>query len=215
MLMGCLIMTTFILVPYMPSYLVANVGMHEDDVKYIYLFGGIGTLVTMTPIGRLADRFGKLRVFQVLAFLALFPILAVTHLPPVPLYLVLIVTTCMMIFTAGRGVPAMAMVTACTTSDRRGGFMSVLGAVQQLAMGIATTVGGLILGVQAHADQTGVVKDDLEPITGFPIVGWIAAVICLISVYLGSRLRSVETNTVPKQDIAPDEAMLAVEMEMT
>ncbi|HQR41829.1 MAG TPA: MFS transporter [Gemmatales bacterium] len=128
-LMAFLIMTTFIIVPYMPSFFVANVGLRKEDIKWIYLCGGLGTLLTMTPIGRLADRYGKLRVFQVLAFLAMFPLLGVTHLPPVPLYVVLIVTTSMMIFTAGRGVPAMAMVTACTTSERRGGFMSVLGAV--------------------------------------------------------------------------------------
>jgi predicted MFS family arabinose efflux permease len=198
-LMSFLIMTTFIIVPYMPSYMVANVGIARDQVKWIYLFGGLGTLLTMAPIGRLSDRYGKLIVFQVLAGLAALPLLGVTYLPRVPLYVALVVTTSMMIFTAGRSVPAMAMVTACTTNERRGGFMSMLGAIQQFAMGIATVIGGLILGVHAVPDQPSLhdMAKSINPIEGFPIVGWIAAILSLITVYLGSRLRSVEKPVAP------------------
>jgi len=194
LLMSFLIMTTFIIVPYMPSYMVANVGIAKHDIKWIYLFGGLGTLLTMAPIGRLSDRYGKLIVFQVLAGLAAIPLLGMTYLPPVPIYVALVVTTSMMIFTAGRSVPAMAMVTACTTNERRGGFMSMLGAIQQFAMGVATVIGGLILGVHAVPEQPGLhdIAKPIDPIDGFPIVGWIAAILSLITVYLGSRLRSVE-----------------------
>jgi len=197
-LMAFLIMTTFIIVPYMPSYMVANVGIEKAKIKWIYLFGGLGTLLTMGPIGKLADRYGKLIVFQWLAILAAIPLLAVSYLPKVPLYVALIVTTAMMVFTAGRSVPAMAMCTACTTNERRGGFMSMLGAIQQFAMGVATVIGGLILGVQASAETLAVGKEvpghilPIEPISGFPIVGWIAAILSLITAYLGSRLRAVD-----------------------
>ena len=198
LLMAFLIMTTFIIVPYMPTYMVANVGIDQKDIMWIYLFGGLGTLLTMGPIGKLSDRYGKKVVFQCLAILAAIPLLAVSYLPKVPLYMALIVTTAMMVFTAGRSVPAMAMATACTTNERRGGFMSMLVAIQQFAMGVATVVGGLILGVQAGAESL-VLKavpgqeSPIEPITGFPIVGWIAAALSLFTAYLGSRLHSVET----------------------
>lgn len=214
-LMSCLIMTTFIVVPYMPSYMVANVGIPRPDIKWIYLFGGLGTLLTMAPIGRLSDRYGKLVVFQGLAILAAFPLLGVTYLPRVPLYVVLIVTTSMMIFTAGRSVPAMAMVTACTTNERRGGFMSMLGAIQQFAMGISTTVGGLILGVQALPEQPGFTKDNLStpiaPIDGFPIVGWVAAALSLLSAYLATQLRSVE-KPVAQTTLEQAEEVMATEI---
>jgi hypothetical protein len=36
----------------LPSFLVANVGMKEEQIKWIYFFGGLGTLLTMAPIGR-------------------------------------------------------------------------------------------------------------------------------------------------------------------
>ncbi|HQR09551.1 MAG TPA: MFS transporter [Gemmatales bacterium] len=199
MLMAFLIMTTFIIVPYMPTYMVANVEIKQEDIMWIYLFGGLGTLLTMGPIGKLSDRYGKKIVFQYLAILAAIPLLAVSYLPKVPLYVALIVTTAMMVFTAGRSVPAMAMCTACTTNERRGGFMSMLGAIQQFAMGVATVVGGLILGVQAGVEPLTAVKNapgeilPIEPISGFPIVGWIAAILSLITAYLGSHLRAVDT----------------------
>lgn len=209
-LMAVLVMTTFMIVPYMPSYLVGNVGLEKKSIKWIYLFGGLGSLFTMALIGRLADRYGKLRVFQVLAFVTMFPLLAVTNLPPAPLYVVIIITTLMMIFTAGRTVPAMAMATACTTNERRGGFMSMMGAIQQLAMGLATTVGGFILGVQAIPEQPGLIADNftaIERLNGYPIVGWLAAGLSLLSVYLGSQLYNVE-----KKATVNPEPTVAVEM---
>ena len=218
LLMASLVMTTFFIVPYMPTYFVANVGMEKEHIKWIYLFGGLGTLLTMAPIGRLSDRYGKLVVFQALALLAIAPLLGVTYLPRVPLYVVLIVTTSMMIFTAGRSVPAMAMVTACTTSERRGGFMSVLGAVQQFAMGLATMLGGIILGVQALPEQPNLGKDPMpgvspiDPIDGFPIVGWIATGLSLLTIYLASRLRSVEHNLPGKSTLEEAEELLTTEV---
>lgn len=216
-LMAGLIMTTFILVPYMPTYMVANVGIEQKSIKWIYLFGGIGTLLTMGPIGKLSDRYGKLIVFQVLAMLAALPLLGVTYLPKVPLYVVLIVTTALMVFTAGRSVPAMAMVTACTTNERRGGFMSMLGAIQQFAMGLATVVGGQILGVAPMAEPLNagghaVQNHPIEPLVGFPIVGWIAAVLSLVTVYLGSHLHTVMHPPAAQTTLEQAEEVMATEI---
>lgn len=217
-LMACLVMTTFAIIPFLPSYMVANVGVDKKDIKWMYLIGGIGTLLSMTVIGKLADRFGKLRVFQVLALLTIIPLLVVTHLPVVPLYVVLTATTIMMVFTAGRSVPVMAMVTACTTSDRRGGFMSILSSVQQLAMGLATTISGLILGVQALPEQPAMTVQatqhagPMAPLEGFPIVGWLAGAMSLLTVYLASRLKRVDEAPVSAQALEPAEAHLAAEL---
>ncbi len=198
LLMASLIMTTFMLVPYMPSYLVGNVGMDTKDIKWIYLVGGLVTLITMPAIGKLADRYGKLRVFQVLAAITIFPVLLVSHLPPSPLHVILLSTTFMMIFTAGRSVPAMALVTAVTTPERRGGFMSLLGAIQQLSIGLATTLGGLILGIQASSNTPAGSAESIKPLVGYHLVGWVAAFISLLSVYLGSRLAHVDTHASQK-----------------
>ena len=47
---------------------------------------------TAQVIGRLADRYGKKRVFTILAFISIVPILVTTHLPPLPLAAVVAVS---------------------------------------------------------------------------------------------------------------------------
>jgi predicted MFS family arabinose efflux permease len=228
-LMAFLVMTTFCIVPFLPTYLVANVGMAEPQIKWIYLFGGLGTLATMAPIGRWADRYGKLRVYQILAVLAAIPLLLVTHLSPMPVWVILAVTTLLMIITAGRSIPAMAMITGCTTSSQRGGFMSVLGSVQQLAMGLATMGAGLFLGVAALPEQPTLTAqsaeqvDPLPPLQGFGYIGWISCAMTLSTVYLARHLRSAEgasfthgtLQAAPEPsalDLTPDEVPVAETM---
>jgi hypothetical protein len=68
--------------------------------------------------------------------------------------------------------------------------------VQQLAMGLATTVAGLFLGVSAVPEQPtmGVpgMAVDLQPLHGFANVGWMSCVMTLTSIYFARRLRSAE-----------------------
>jgi predicted MFS family arabinose efflux permease len=198
LLMAVMIITTFMVVPYLPSYMVANVGMPQKDLKLIYLFGGLATLLIMAPVGKLADRYGKLLVFQILAALTALPMLLVTHLPPSPLFAILVVTTLLMAITSSRSVPAMALVTACTTPQKRGGFMSVLGSVNQLAMGVATMVAGLILGDMTLPEQPSLtvnpahLLEPIKPIEGFPIVGWLSCVLTLSTIYLATHLRGAD-----------------------
>jgi predicted MFS family arabinose efflux permease len=173
-----LVMSTMMVSPYMVSYLEFNVGMDKNEVPFIYLCGGIAMLLTLTPIGRLADRLGKLPVFRVLALLTIIPLLLVTNLPPVSLATALAVTTFFMVVSAGRMVPAMALITASAGPRRRGSFLSVNSSVQQMACGLAAEAAGTILG-----------KGEGEALTGFPKVGVLAAAATLLSVALAGRLR--------------------------
>jgi predicted MFS family arabinose efflux permease len=154
----------------------------------MYLWGGLATLVTLTVFGRLADRFGKLPVFWVLGLLTAVPILLSTNLAPgLHLGWVLAVTTLFMVVASGRMVPAMALITASSAPRYRGSFMSVNSSVQQLALALAAILGGLILG-QSPAGEGG--AEASGPLTGYDMVGWLAAGVAVLSVYLGGRLRS-------------------------
>src|SRR5205823_12380722 len=129
--------------------------------------------------GRLADRFGKLLVFRVMALLTVVPLLLVTHLPALEgwavLPVVLGVTTLFMVTTSGRWVPAQALMTACAAPRDRGGFLSVLTSVQQMASALAAALGGALItmprdgaGLVAGGAVTGPVA---FPITGYGLVG--------------------------------------------
>ncbi len=177
-LMSFLVLGMFTIVPFMATYLVTNVGCAETDLKYMYLCGGLTTLATMQATGWLADRFSKQWLFRILAVCTVVPILLVTNLPPVPLVTMLLCTTLFMAVTSARMVPLMALVTACAQPRLRGSFMSVNAAVQQMAMGLAAEISSLI--VREQPDGT---------LTGFSIVGIIAAVTTLLCAVFAGLLR--------------------------
>ena len=79
--MTALVMSTFLLWPTLPTFLEKNIGIDESSLIYVYLCGGVATLLTLTWFGRLADRFGKRLVFRVLGGFTAVPILLVTNLP--------------------------------------------------------------------------------------------------------------------------------------
>jgi predicted MFS family arabinose efflux permease len=229
-LTATLVFGSFLLGPFLPTFLEADVGVQQTELKYVYLCGGLATLATMTVFGRLADRFGKLRVFCVLALLCIAPILVVCNLPAgLPLAAVLTVTTVFMLVTSGRWVPAMALVTASSAPAYRGSFMSLNSAIQQLAAGLATSVAGFLLyepdggslewiatstaGLlgSAHGQGALLAASALPPgrtgLLGFWLVGLLACLASLLSMVLAARLRKAAGG-----DLAPDSRALAPAM---
>jgi predicted MFS family arabinose efflux permease len=200
--MTALVLSTFMVVPYIAAYSVANVGRQESELPYIYLAGGATTLVTLTVFGRLSDRFGKLLVFRILALLALIPTFLITNLPPVSLGVVLLVSTLFMVMTSGRMVPAMAMITACSQPRYRGSFMSINAAVQHLASGLAALLGAALL----HKTEDG-------RLTGFATIGVLAGCAMVLSVILAGRLRPVDNETEMDKaavEAAPSESFVPI-----
>ena len=110
--------------PFIATYMVANTGMTQNQLPYIYMAGGVCTLAGMNLIGRWADRAGKPRVFWIMSCFAIAPILVFTNLHRVPFLIGIAVTTVFMVCMSGRSVPAMAMITASVKARYRGGFMS-------------------------------------------------------------------------------------------
>jgi predicted MFS family arabinose efflux permease len=178
-LMICLVLSTFMIVPYLATYLVVNLGWSEGDLPLLYLFGGAATIVTMSLFGRLADRHGKLPVFRVLGLTTAVPLVLLTNLPVVPLAVGLVVTTLYMVVASGRMVPAVALMTSSARPADRGSFLSVLGAVQQMAAGLASLLaGGLLHQPVANG-----------PLEGFPLIGLLGCVACAASVVLAGAVR--------------------------
>jgi predicted MFS family arabinose efflux permease len=176
-----LIISGFVIIPYLSPYFVLNAGRTEADLPYIYFFGGLATIISSRVIGTLADRFGKLKVFVYLAALSVIPILLVTNLPQVSLTTAIIVLTFFMVIVSGRAVPTMAMVTATVHPKRRGSFMSINASVQQFSAGIASFGSGLIIG-----------KAENGSLTHFGTVGAVAAAATLLCLLLARRLKFVE-----------------------
>jgi len=161
--------------------MVNNVGLTEKQLPLIYLVGGICTVFSMNWIGRWADRSGKLRVFVLMSLSAIVPIVAITNLPRVPLFIAIATSTLLMICMSGRMVPAMALMTASIEARYRGGFMSINSSVQQFALGMGSVVSGHILGHTPSGEMT-----------HFPVIGALSVVCALTCVYLARYLKSPE-----------------------
>lgn len=147
--MALIMLTGFSVIPYIALYLTSNVGIDNPYISLIYLCGGIATLMSSRMIGHMADRYGKVKVFRVLAVISLIPLLVTTNLMPVPLWVVLINSTAFFVLVSGRMIPAMAIVSQVVEAKIRGTFMSLVGSVQMLASGLASVIAGVVVTIGA------------------------------------------------------------------
>ncbi|MFN3400744.1 MAG: MFS transporter, partial [Ferrovibrio sp.] len=175
--MALMMLAGFTVIPYITIYATANVGIRQEDIPYLYLAGGCATFFTARWIGRLADHYGKVRVFRFTAAAALVPLYLQTHLPPVPLVVMILCVTVFFIFVPGRMVPAMAIITSAVEPRLRGTFMSLNGAVQNLFSGIAAYLGGLMITIEDGR------------LVGYGNVGWLAMVATLLAIGFAGRIR--------------------------
>jgi predicted MFS family arabinose efflux permease len=186
-----LVLGSFTIAPHLSDFLVHNVGRDKDDLAYVYLCGGLLTFVTLPLVGRWADRIGKLRVFRLMAGCTLVTILVLTNLPAASLLPVLVVTTFYWIFSSGRWVPAMALVTSSALPEYRGSFMSISASLQQMAIGLASVVAGVVIG-----------ESEGGALTGYSLAGLIAATSTGVSMLLAGRLRVAQE--IPESSLAVD-----------
>jgi predicted MFS family arabinose efflux permease len=191
-----LVLGSFLVVPFLALAMVSNAGQRAEDMKYLYPIAGGFTLISTNIVGRISDRYGKRIVFRVMGSAAIVMAVVLTNLPPVPLWVAIAASTAFMVSTSGRMVPAQAMITASAAPKVRGGFLSLNAAVQSAAMGLASLLGGAIIG-----------KADDGRLPGFPIVGVIAAVSALVSLILAGLLRSAETG--PTRVASPEPVVVA------
>lgn len=174
-----LIMSTgFTVIPFLTIYMTSNLGLAVDQVPLVYLAGGVATFFSARAIGVLSDRWGKVRTFRAVAVAAVLPLVGITYLPVVPLWVLLVVTTLFFMFVSGRMVPGMALITAASAPAVRGTFMSLNGTVQSVAMGLAAMVGGMLIG----RDADGLV-------TGYQHCGWVAMGLSALALWWAGRIK--------------------------
>ena len=172
-----IIFSGFTVIPYITLYAVGNVRIPQAQIPFVYLVGGAATLLSARFIGRWADHFGKVLTYRVVALLATFALLGVTHVGQVPLAVWLICSTSFFVLISGRMIPAMAIITSAAKPDLRGTFMSLHGTVQSLAMGLATTLSGFMIEV----DAAGVVH-------GYQPVAYVAVAANLLAVWFVTKI---------------------------
>ncbi|PTN11955.1 MFS transporter [Nitrosomonas aestuarii] len=181
LLIAMLMFSGYLVIPFISVYMVTNVGMHEDELPYLYFFGGLFSFFTANLFGRFTDRYDKRIMLGVLAILSLVPILWITHISKASLFMSLTATTLFMILVTGRIIPLMALVAACVRPHLRGSFMTFHMSIQQLSAGLGSLLAGSMMVMTVHGEML-----------HFDTVGMIAAVITVIGILLVTRLKTIE-----------------------
>jgi predicted MFS family arabinose efflux permease len=169
----------FMIIPDLANYLVSNVRLNSGELRWVYLIGGGATLFTMNGVGRLADRFGRMRIFTIMMCCSIVAAFLSTHLPVVPATVAVASSTFFMISMTGRFVPAMAMITSSVEPEHRGGFMSVNSAVAQFSAALAATMAAWVIHDGAN-----------HQLVGFGKVAWLYVGWAVIGLWLASGIKT-------------------------
>jgi predicted MFS family arabinose efflux permease len=183
------ILGTFTVGSFSGPYLSATNNWGEDKLAVIYFVGGALTLFGMNAVGRLSDRYNRLRLLRVLMVFTIVSALIITNLPPGPLWVATLALAAFMVFSAGRVVPAQAMLLGTAEPRMRGAFMSLNTAVQHASSGLAPIIAGSLI-----------TQTDDGKMTGFPLVGLVAAGAAVVSMVLAGRMSPAPAAPAPEPE---------------
>ncbi|MFC5282933.1 MFS transporter [Pedobacter alpinus] len=169
----------FMIIPFLNPFLEFNKGFSKSQTPVVYMVGGALTLISSPFLGKIADRIGKHRLFTIMALTAIIPIAIITNLPNIPFYAVLVVTGFWFVVSSGRTIPAQAIISNVVNSERRGSFMSINSSVQQISVGLASVIAGLV-----------VIKTPTNALAHYEITGYISIAVTLVSIFVISKLNA-------------------------
>jgi predicted MFS family arabinose efflux permease len=178
-----LILGHFIIIPFIAPYMIRNVGITQEEIPLIYFLGGLLTIFTGPLVGRFTDRMGAFRVFAFFMPLSFIPVLFITHMPPISLFLALVVTTVFFITSNGRFIPAQTLITGAVGQATRGSFLSVRSSVQELSSAFSSYLGGLIVVESANGQ-----------LEHYPILGYISVALGIACLLVARKIWVVKEN---------------------
>lgn len=173
----------FLTIPFIAPYMELNVGFSEHDMILMYLIGGGLTVFSSPLFGKLVDRYGALRMYIIILFISCVPTLWVTQLLGATVTTALIATSLFFVFGSGRIIAPQTMISAVISAETRGSFMSCKAAFQQLAIFLATILGGFIVSEQVDGS-----------LTNYHWMGYLSVAVLIPTILIARRLKVVEGN---------------------
>src|SRR5258705_2373266 len=178
----------FMMMPWGSAFAVNNLNVSYKQLPVLFMVGGVASLIIMPLVGKLSDKIDKVKIFTAAAIWMMVVIVIYTNLSLVPFWIVMMMNILMMIGIMSRVVPAMALVSALPKMQDRGAFMSINSSLQQLAVGIAAGVGGMIV----------IQKTKTSPLQHYNTLGYVIVVILIaniIQVFRVSNLVKAQKHT--------------------
>ena len=168
----------FMLMPFGSAYTVNNLGIAITSLPTIYLVTGLFTIFIGPLVGKIADRVGKYPVFFAGSALSILMVLVWTHLPPVPLTVVIVVNVVLFMGIFSRMVPFQALSSSVPEMTKRGAYNALGAAIQQVSGGIASVIAGHIV--------TSAPDGKLEH---FPVVGYVVTGATLVTMFTTWKMK--------------------------
>jgi predicted MFS family arabinose efflux permease len=183
----------FMLMPFGSAYTVHNIGIGFDRLPLIYMVTGICSFIAGPLVGRLSDAWGKYALFCAGSILSMVMVVVYTHLGITPISLVIVVNVLLFVGVTSRMISASALMSAVPDAQNRGAFMAVNSSVQQIAGGIASAAGGLIVVQTATGD-----------LRHYDTLGWVVVVAMLIAMAMLYGIhRAVAAKAAARPEAAP------------
>lgn len=170
----------FTIIPFIAPYMQINIGFGDKQVSLIYLIGGLLTVVLLPLFGKLADRYGRMRIFTMASVFALASIYVLTNLDTESIYVGLLATSSFFVVASGRNVPATTMITSVVRPENRGGFMSIRQSINEMALFLSTVIAGFII-----------TEDADGRLEHYELLGYFTIVMSIVAVYAASRIKAV------------------------
>ena len=174
---GMIMMGHFLIIPFINPYMEFNNEYSKQQTPLIYLVGGIAAFFASNVLGKLSDRYGKLKVFTICIILSLPLVVFITNMPRMYYPMVLVIFALWFIVATGRGVTAQAMVSNVVKAEKRGSFMSFNSSVQQWGTGFASLIAGFI-----------VLEGQGGKILRYSWLGYLSILVLLICAWLGYKI---------------------------
>jgi predicted MFS family arabinose efflux permease len=190
----------FMLMPFGSAFLINNIGIHQEQLKLLFMLTGFSSVIVMPIVGKLSDKYDKFLLFTCGSVLSIIMITIYTNLSITPLWEIIAINMVLFMGIMSRMVPVMALSSAVPEARDRGAYMSVNSSLQQMAGGLAALCAGLIV----------VQKTKTSPLEHYGTLGFVVSgvvVVCLFLVYRVSVL--VKTKTAERELASINQAIAA------
>jgi len=164
--------------PFVSIFLINNVHITNNQVPVIFMVTGASAFFVMPLVGRLSDKYNKFRIFLIGSLATIVIIPFYTHLPVVPLWVVLALNVTMFAVIMSRMGPFQALNSMIPQPENRGAYMSLSASLSQLAGGL-----GIVI-----ASSIAFQESPKSPLENFDVIGYVAAGLSIIGIYLVYRV---------------------------
>ena len=169
-----------ILVPFLAPSFIANLGLNvQFQLPMAYAAGGIATAISTPIVGWLSDHMDRLRLLICMSVGAAMVTLVIMQLGHSSVAFACLMMALFMVTMSGRYAPAMTMITNAVAARYRGGFMSIISALQLAANAVASILAGLF-----------VTQDASGHLLGLPLVSYVATGFFALTILFAIQLRN-------------------------